>query len=83
LLLAVVGVCTSVFVTAAFAGSALGYVMFLGSGLSAGVATAWIIARRRPRPRWLVAGAILTATASLAAPLLLIVLIFAIAGAGH
>jgi hypothetical protein len=43
--LTVVAVCITAAATAAFAGSALGYAVFLGSGLAAGVSTAWLIAR--------------------------------------
>jgi hypothetical protein len=65
------------------AGSALGYAAFLGSGLAAGLSTAWLIARATTRPLGLFVGAILVTTASLAAPLLVILLMFAFAGAGH
>jgi hypothetical protein len=82
-ILAVVSVSITAAVTATFAGSALGYAVFLGSGLLAGLATAFAIARRTTRPLGLVAGAILVTTASLAAPLLVIVVIFAVAGAGN
>jgi len=82
-ILAVVGVCITASATATFAGSALGYAVFLGSGLLAGLSTALMIARTTTRPLWLFAGAILVTTASLAAPLLVILLIFAIAGAGN
>jgi len=82
-ILAFVAVCITAAVTAAFAGSALGYAVFLGSGLLAGLSTAWVIARTTTRPLWLFAGAILVTTASLAAPLLVILLIFAVAGAGN
>lgn len=81
-ILASVGVCVSAAVTAMFAGSALGYAVFLGSGLFADLATAWMIARRTTRPLRLFAGAMVVAMASLAVPLLVILLIFAIAGAG-
>jgi hypothetical protein len=60
----------------------LGYAVFLGSGLPAGLAAAWLIARTTTRPLGLLAGAILVTTASLGAPLLVILLIFAIASAG-
>ena len=82
LILGVVGVAVTAVITVAFAGGPLGYVVFLGAGLFAGLATASMIARRTTRPLWLVAGAVLVATASLAAPLLVVLLIFAIAGAG-
>jgi hypothetical protein len=80
--LTLVAVCITAAATATFAGSALGYAVFLGSGLPAGVSAAWLIARTTTRPLWLFAGAILVTTASLAAPLLVILLIFAVAGAG-
>ena len=81
-ILGVVGVFVTAAVTATLAGSALGYAVFLGSGLLAGLGTAWVIARTTTGHLWLLAGAILVTTASLAAQVLLIVLIYAVAGAG-
>jgi hypothetical protein len=83
LILAVVGICVTTAVTVTVAGSALGYAVFLGSGLLAGLGTAWVIARTTSGPLWLFAGAILVTTASLAAPAVVILLIFAVAGAGN
>ena len=59
LILAVVGVFITAAVTTTFAGSALGYAVFLGSGLLAGLGTAWAIARTTTGHLWLFAGAIL------------------------
>jgi hypothetical protein len=80
---AVVGICVTTAVTVTVAGSALGYAVFLASGLLAGLGTAWVIARTTSGPLWLFAGAILVTTASLAAPAVVILLIFAVAGAGN
>jgi hypothetical protein len=57
--------------------------VFLGSGLLAGLAPRVGDRADNDRPLRLVMGAILVATASLAAPLLVILAIFATAGAGN